>query len=244
VALSNEELSFGRSTGASGDIGGFMLEYVIVGFLSLVVGLFSLSVDPKTDKKKAALMVGALVLSAFFTGMYGYKDSTDAKTQTESLLANEKELKTNLQTLMRREGIPGTEEGATAQPAASAAPSAHATPSTPSTPPIIEYFAKDNEGDGVTRALRDHGLDVIKLPGQIPGPTNSLWAGNGVTIAEVKPIALTLLRAGVQLKAVRHFRDGSGSKERLIEIGSDQKFATAPVLTEEQIQNMTDLPTR
>jgi hypothetical protein len=231
-----------------------MLEYVIIGFFSLLVGLMSLFIDPKTDKTKASLVVGALILSASVTGAYGYYDSKDSKSTADKQLDvakqavdEGKELKalnatmeTDLHTLMRREGIPVSEGDVPSQPASVAA----AAPSAPASRPIIEYFAKDNEGDGVTKALRDAGLDVIKLPGQLPGPTNSIWAGDHVTMAEVKPVALTLLRAGVQLKAVRHFRDGSGAKDRLIEIGSDHAFANAPVLTEEQVQNMADLPKR
>jgi hypothetical protein len=229
-----------------------MLEYAIIGFLTLLVGLTSLFVDPKTDKTKAALVVCALVASAFATGMFGYYDSKDSKSQADKLVdisqkaldketkmeASNASMEADLHTLMRRQNIPVNEGDVTSQPAASAAPSA------PASRPIIEYFAKETEGDGVTKALRDGGLDVIKLPGQLPGPTNSVWAGNSVTIAEVRPVALALLRAGIQLKAVRHFRDGSGPKDRLIEIGSDHAFANAPVLTEEQIQNMPVLPAR
>lgn len=241
-----------------------MLEYVIIGFFSLLVGLMSLFIDPKTDKTKAWLIVGALIVSATVTGAYGYYDSKDSKSTADkqldvaqqavdegrALKASNATMETDLHTLMRREGIPVSEGDVPSQPPSAETPRAHVTasgptaPTGPTTPPIIEYFAKDNEGDGVTKALRDAGLDVIKLPGQLPGATNSIWAGDHVTTAEVKPVALTLLRAGVQLKAVRHFREGSGAKDRLIEIGSDKAFANAPVLTEEQVQNMTDLPKR
>ena len=229
-----------------------MLEYGIIGCLSLVVGLTSLFVDPKTDKAKAALVVCALVASAFATGMFGYYDSKDSKSQADKLAdisqkALDKETKmeainetmeADLHTLMGRQNLPVNEENGTKQPSAAAAPSA------PASRLIIEYFAKETEGDGVTKALRDGGLDVIKLPGQLPGPTNSVWAGNSVTMPEVRPVALALLRSGVQLKTVRHFSDGSGPKDRVIEIGSDKLFANAPVLTEEQIQNMSALPAR
>jgi hypothetical protein len=234
------------------DFGGLVLEYVIIGFFSLVVGLVSLFIDPKSDKTKSWFVVGALILSASVTGAYGYYDSKDSKDKADKQLNISNELVTwdakledhnktieeDLQTLVRRQNLPAREGDVITHPAAAAAPSA------PASRPIIEYFAKDNEGDGVTKALRGAGLDVIKLPGQLPGPTNSLWAGNSVSIADVKPVALALLRAGVQLKTVRHFRDGSGPKDRVIEIGSDHDFAEAPVLTEEQIQNMTQLPTR
>ncbi len=231
-----------------------MLEYAIIGCLSLVVGLTSLFVDPKTDKTKAVLVVCALVASAFATGMFGYYDSKDAKSQADKLVdisqkaldeetkveASNATMEADLVTLMRRQNIPVNEGDAKGQPAAAAA----AAPSSPASRPIIEYFAKDTEGEGVTKALRDAGLDVIKLPGQLPGPTNSVWAGNSVTMEEVRPVALALLRSGAQLKAVRHFRDGSGAKDRLIEIGSDRAFANAPVLTEVQIQQMSALPAR
>jgi hypothetical protein len=227
-----------------------MLEYVISGLLTLLVGLISLFVDPKTDKKKAWWVVGALVLASSITAGYGYYDSKDSKNNESKLIdvsqgaldeakkleKSNASIETNLQTLMRRENIPVNEGdvGGGPVPQTSGATRAYA--------PIIEYFAKDAEADSVTKALRDSGMDVLKLPGQRPGPTNSIWAGNSVTMDEVRPVALALLRAGVQLRSIRHFSDGSGTKAHLIEIGSDRQMETAPVLTVEHLQNMTQVP--
>ena len=47
------------------------------------------------------------------------------------------------------------------------------------------------------------------------------WA---VTIDEAKAIALTLVRAGAGIKAVRRFRDAGGAKTRLVQIGADSRI--------------------
>lgn len=136
-----------------------MLEYVISGFLTLLVGLISLFIDPKTDKKKAWLVIGALFVSSSITAGYGYFDSTDSKTQEDKMLdvsqqavTEAKKLETrnasieeDLETLMRRENIPVNEGDVSGQPAPSAAKAA------PEDRPIIEYFAKDVEADAVTK---------------------------------------------------------------------------------------------
>lgn len=229
-----------------------MLEYVISGLLTLLVGLISLFVDPKSDKKRAWWVVGALVVSSSITAGYGYFDSKDSKStatkqldvaqqavdEGKELKASNASIEANLQTLMRRENIPVSEGDVSGVPAPSEAKAA------PESRPIIEYFAKDAEADSITKVLRDSGMDVIKLPGQRPGPTNSIWAGESVTIAEVRPVAFALLRAGVQLRSIRHFASGKGAKDRLIEIGSDMEKERqgAPALTAEEIQNMTQVP--
>jgi hypothetical protein len=227
-----------------------MLEYVISGLLTLLVGLLSLFVDPKTDKKRAWWIVGALVLSSSITAGYGYYDSKDSKNNESKMIdvsqgaldearkleKSNTSIEANLQTLMRRENIPVSEGDVSGAPAPSEAKAVAESR------PIIEYFAKDAEADSITKALRDSGMDVIKLPGQRPGPTNSIWAGNSVTMDEVRPVALALLRAGVQLRSIRHFSDGSGTKARLIEIGSDRQMESAPALTVEHLQNMMQVP--
>jgi len=56
----------------------------------------------------------------------------------------------------------------------------------------------------------------------------------------VKLIALTLMTAGVEIKAVRQFRDASGPKRRSIEIGGDASLVNASPLTLAAISDAVD----
>ena len=55
-------------------------------------------------------------------------------------------------------------------------------------------------------------------------------------------MAYTLIRAGVQIRALRRFRNGSGPKSRLIEVGADMRVQDSPVLTVDDIERLHDLP--
>ena len=57
-----------------------------------------------------------------------------------------------------------------------------------------------------------------------PEPTNSIWVGDAVAVDEAKAIALTLVRAGAGIKAVRRFRSAGGAKSRLVQIGADWRI--------------------
>jgi hypothetical protein len=105
----------------------------------------------------------------------------------------------------------------------------------------IEYFSKDVDKEVVAKALLEGGLKFSQATARITDdPTNSIWAGDKVPLADVKFVALTLLRAGVQLHSVRRFQDGSGSKEYLIEIGADRKMDDASTLTVQQIEDLNE----
>jgi hypothetical protein len=69
--------------------------------------------------------------------------------------------------------------------------------------------------------------------------TNCLWFGNKITPDEAKFVAFALTRAGVGLRSIRHFQDGSGAKERKIEIGADPDLVGRPVLTPLQIKQLS-----
>ena len=71
-------------------------------------------------------------------------------------------------------------------------------------------------------------------------PTNAIWCGRNVAPEDVKIVALTLVAAGLEIKAIREFRDPTGPKRGAIEIGGDRSFVNAASLSYEQIAEATD----
>ena len=103
----------------------------------------------------------------------------------------------------------------------------------------VEYFIKQADGAVIAPILRRFGFRIdIKQPINTI-PTNHIWVGNNVTLDETKQLAFALIRAGVELRAVGRFQDGSGAKANLIQIGSDPAIQSQPVLTVDQITAMT-----
>ncbi len=115
----------------------------------------------------------------------------------------------------------------------------------PAQPSTIEYFTRELDKDIVTKALQEGGLQYKEAKAKISDdPTNSVWVGEGVPLSDIKFVALTLLRAGVQLRSVRQFKDPKGAKAHLIEIGADRAMDHADILTVEKVQSMSELPPR
>jgi hypothetical protein len=54
-------------------------------------------------------------------------------------------------------------------------------------------------------------------------------------------LALALARAGVNIVAIRPFKDGSGPKAKLIQVGADAALQGRKTLTPEQIANLNVL---
>ncbi|MGB7947259.1 MAG: hypothetical protein WCH75_06225, partial [Candidatus Binatia bacterium] len=69
-------------------------------------------------------------------------------------------------------------------------------------------------------------------------PTNAIWFGSPVDIEDVKLVALTLIRAGVQIRAIRPIQDYLVNKKDLplIQVGADSSVVNDPPLTVEQIR--------
>ena len=232
-----------------------MSEYIFLPLISFASGFASLYIDPKTDKARAWIVISILFASALATGAYGFYDGKNhdseidaARTQSakqldvaQKALDVEQKGQDKIDQLSKsvdalRSLLPQTEGEKTT------ATSAQVT--TPSAPPIVEYFAKGVDGDAIAKATKAAGFAVVVMQGQRPGATNSLWAGDGVSLVDTKTLAQALLREGVQLRAIRRFREGGGAKARLIEIGRDEAMANALVISAEQVQNLQMLPSR
>jgi len=224
---------------------------ILLPLISLVSGLVCLYIDPRKDRARAWIVIGVLGASAVASGIYGYQDAKDAaKADTradkqldvaQSALDLEKagqgtiaHLAQTVDTLLPRAHLPQT-IGDDSQPAQG---------TKQANPPVVEYFAKDVDGDAIVKAAKEAGFDVVAVPGQHPGSTNAMWVGDTVPLADTKALALALVSGGVQLRALRRFRDGTGPKASLIQIGRDEAITNEPVWTADRIQSLQSLPAR
>ena len=115
-------------------------------------------------------------------------------------------------------------------------------------PTTVIYYAKDVDprdinGPALTSALQQAGFTLVQTTNGRKNPdlpTNAIWAAEDVPIEKVKFVAYALMRAGVEIRAIRPF-SGSGRKLNEIEIGADQAIANRPPLTFEKIQAMQSL---
>lgn len=108
----------------------------------------------------------------------------------------------------------------------------------------IEYFPKDvdHNPEVVKNNLESMGFVVcLKEPRVRDIPTNAIWFGPGVPMAEVKLVALTLIRAGVNLRTIKPFAADAVENEQdnLIQIGADADDAEDPILSVAFIDNQT-----
>ena len=247
-----------------------MLRNVVLPLISFLSGLASLYIDPKTDKTKSWIVIAVLVVSATATGVAGYSDdraklqdaqkaekqitslteiSQNLSRQIGSVQTTVVDVKNVILGFLKTAGYPSQaivrlEQSVLADQAR--AQVLHVESAiTSRQKPTVEYFPKDVDGRVVINALQEGGFTFRQANAQVPDvPTNSVWIGDSVTLDQAKFVALTLLRAGVPLRAIRRFRDGSGPKALLIEIGSDRAVQNSPLLTVQQIQNMNELPPR
>jgi hypothetical protein len=104
----------------------------------------------------------------------------------------------------------------------------------------LRYYPADFErhlNETVVLAkLGAYGFRIEKAGARIASvPVNAVWIGEDVHPDDARLVVLTLVSAGVDVKAVRHFREPRGPKKKLIEIGTDSSLARAPGLSTTQI---------
>lgn len=93
----------------------------------------------------------------------------------------------------------------------------------------ISYYSRTAETEKITLSLKALPYEVSTKT-QIKEmmrnvPTNSVWFGRNVHIADVKVIALALIRAGIPVKAIRPFRNTNPNyKANRVEIGGDARI--------------------
>lgn len=99
----------------------------------------------------------------------------------------------------------------------------------------IKYYVKQVDKQKVWNTLRGKGISVTKGEATLKDEkTNAIWFGGQVSLAEVKYVALTLMRAGISIQTIKPF-SGQGRKVNAIEIGHDKAFSDANVLSVQQV---------
>jgi hypothetical protein len=106
----------------------------------------------------------------------------------------------------------------------------------------VAYYSKKADSTGIAEILSQLAFPFEMRDAQNAYPTNTIWFGDAVAIADVKALATGLVRGGVGLHAIRRFSDGSGSKSKLIEVGASPQHLTEPTLTLQQIAEAQDWP--
>ncbi len=108
----------------------------------------------------------------------------------------------------------------------------------------VQYFPKDVDENKVESALMELGFTLDKRRAPLPGvPTNAIWYGTPVSVDDAKLVALTLVRAGVQIKAIRPFADYSPRRDApLIQVGGDVALINAPPLSVDGIRKTPSAP--
>ena len=106
----------------------------------------------------------------------------------------------------------------------------------------VEYFPKDVDGEKVIDAMKKAGLKVVEKRPVREEATNAVWVGDDVPVDDAKLVGLTLLRAGVDVVAIRRFRDGTGIKSKLIQVGADAAMVGSKPLTAADVSLLTLRP--
>lgn len=118
----------------------------------------------------------------------------------------------------------------------------------------VTYYAKDVDpknvdGRVLIDSLKQYGFNVQEVTSGERNPelrTNAVWVGHNVAekTEKWKLVTFLLMRAGLQIRAIREFQsgtDGSPRKPDVIEIGADRAVESSPPLTVQQVQAMKGL---
>ena len=105
----------------------------------------------------------------------------------------------------------------------------------------IEYFLKNVDKEKVLAALAGLGFTLRQSPPVVGTPTNAIWFGPSVQIDDVKLVAYTLIRAGIQIRDIRHYMKSEG-RDSVIQVGGRPLAVDKPVWTVERISAAKDFP--
>ncbi len=103
----------------------------------------------------------------------------------------------------------------------------------------VQYFPKDVDPDVVQSTLQKLGFNFkVSKANVLSIPTNAIWFGSKVNIEDVKLVAYTLIRAGVQIKTIKPFRgESANSWASLIQVGADGDYVDSSALRISEIRN-------
>jgi hypothetical protein len=98
---------------------------------------------------------------------------------------------------------------------------------------LIQYHAKPDEpANALVQNWRLLGYTVERLPPMNEVVADVLWFRGTVPVIDLKRIALTMIRAGLQVRAIRHL-EGAGTTKA--EVGYDPEFSDLPPWSVDEI---------
>jgi hypothetical protein len=225
----------------------------IVAIISFVLGILALAADFKSYKKKKWPKILAFFLLFLVCGITIYdqqekdKKEDTFRTSTETHFKNiEKDLEafgaTNKQAKFIAETSNLIQQSQYAEQALQLALKNNQIENPESV--TVEYWSKPSDPDinsiVIEQKLKEIGFKdfKIKLSGKKNIPTNSILFDPKLDIKDAKNVAYIFIRAGVQIKAIRPFRQPLGKPEynSLIQVSGDGKLESCPPLTVEQIR--------
>lgn len=228
--------------------------------LSLLAGLASLYIDPQREPGKKWILVALLLLGTAGSFVGGLSDDQEKQENSASirkqidsiaiLTQMTKGVSTGVGDILkelRKSGnttlVDAVSQSLSADSARSAILPAvlHSGASGKVT---VTYYPKNVDGPVVINALKQGDLQVVSGNGNPKNAalaTNAIWVGDKVSLEQAKFVALTLVRAGVGIVAVRTFKNSTPAKDYRIEVGTDGTLHGAP-LTVDQIDAMTSIP--
>lgn len=115
-------------------------------------------------------------------------------------------------------------------------------------PPIVVsdvrvvYYPKAADSGVVDAVLNKIGLPYDKGVGSNDLTTNIIWFGDQVSLEDVRTVADALLKAGVQLRAIRRFHVGNDWRAKVIEVGASPQHVSGPTLTIAVVDSASDFP--
>ncbi len=234
----------------------------IMPVVAMTIGVVSLFVDPRKSKVGLGLILAGLVVTAGLTIGFNVQESRARDRALEESMQRENKTTTILLNLTEQtrpipdlvamlRGFGFSSQKAETATAASVSRSIdanrayqgllNARTSGPSGI-RVEYFPKDVDGEKVIAAMKEAGLEVVQKRPVREEATNAVWVGDDVPVDDAKLVGLALLRAGVDLVAIRRFRDGSGTKSRLMQVGADAALVGSPPLSAADVSVLTLLP--
>jgi hypothetical protein len=228
----------------------------VLPFITMIVGIVSIFVNPK--QKNRRWLVITLVVS-FLLGCgaeiyFNYEKDRSAKQNTEwnrshinsltdVILSFRKETSNqfkNLKLLLKDFGwsdryVGRIEESITANIERSELSKRSSIE--PRRRITIEYFPKDVDGRTVRKAIEELGFR-LKEKRPVIGyiPTNAIWYGSEVRIEDLKLLAFTLIRAGVEIRAIRSYQVEK-NRSQVIQVGADVSIKNKPVLSVNEIRD-------
>ena len=228
--------------------------------LSLLAGLASLYIDPQREPGKKWILVGLLLLGTAGSFVGGLSDDQEKQENSASIRRQIEDIHTLTEmtkgvsvkqdailSAMKKNGFSPVLVDAVSQSLSADSARSAILPavlhSGSSGKVTVIYYPKNVDGPVVINALKQGGFQVVSGNGNPKNAalaTNAIWVGDKVSLEQAKFVALTLVRAGVGIVAVRTFKASTPAKDYRIEVGTDGTLH-GPPLTVDQINSMTNI---